>query len=293
MRDYHLGPPPTWQTMPPYPSVEQAPPPPHHHHHQGPPYYHHAPAMHHHPASSSYSAHHHQGPPLVPPPHHDTRFRDKRLPRPFVPSPHDYDMRVDDFLRRTQAVVSSRRQRSDRAPRSGGGEGGASAPSARRGHVMVELMSYQSMRTAHQVREALHGYSVALDEECNGGLQGVEVCDNVDLETENGLSDPPVEFGLNVSSITTNRASGEGSSRKERLLKPLAFNTTNSEMRELAAIISKDIYLHNPNVHWDDIMGLEDAKRLVKEAVVYPIKYPELFTGILSPWKGLLLYGPP
>jgi len=39
--------------------------------------------------------------------------------------------------------------------------------------------------------------------------------------------------------------------------------------------------------------GLEEAKRLVKEAVVYPIKYPQLFTGILSPWKGLLLYGPP
>lgn len=25
--------------------------------------------------------------------------------------------------------------------------------------------------------------AVALDEECNGGLQGWEVCDNVDLET--------------------------------------------------------------------------------------------------------------
>ncbi|XP_039856530.1 katanin p60 ATPase-containing subunit A-like 2 [Simochromis diagramma] len=55
----------------------------------------------------------------------------------------------------------------------------------------------------------------------------------------------------------------------------------------------KDIYLHSPNVRWEDIIGLEDAKRLVKEAVVYPIKYPQLFTGILSPWKGLLLYGPP
>ena len=41
----------------------------------------------------------------------------------------------------------------------------------------------------------------------------------------------------------------------------------------------KDIYLHSPNVHWEDIIGLEDAKRLVKEAVVYPIKVrplPEL-----------------
>lgn len=40
-------------------------------------------------------------------------------------------------------------------------------------------------------------------------------------------------------------------------------------------------------------MGLDAAKRLLKEAVVYPAKYPELFTGILAPWKGLLLYGPP
>lgn len=34
----------------------------------------------------------------------------------------------------------------------------------------------------------------------------------------------------------------------------------------------QDIYLHNPDVRWDDIIGLDAAKRLVKEAVVYPIK---------------------
>ncbi|NXF70523.1 KATL2 protein, partial [Sclerurus mexicanus] len=80
----------------------------------------------------------------------------------------------------------------------------------------------------------------------------------------------------------------------ERLLKPLsAFIGMTGEMRELAMVVSKDIYLHKPNVKWEDIIGLDAAKRLVKEAVVYPIKYPELFTGILSPWKGLLLYGPP
>ncbi|KAM6229643.1 katanin p60 ATPase-containing subunit A-like 2 isoform 2-T2 [Porphyrio hochstetteri] len=80
----------------------------------------------------------------------------------------------------------------------------------------------------------------------------------------------------------------------ERLLKPLgAFIGMTEEMRELATVVSKDIYLHNPNVKWGDIIGLDAAKRLVKEAVVYPIRYPQLFTGILSPWKGLLLYGPP
>nr|XP_020841434.1 katanin p60 ATPase-containing subunit A-like 2 isoform X3 [Phascolarctos cinereus] len=79
-----------------------------------------------------------------------------------------------------------------------------------------------------------------------------------------------------------------------RLLKPLsAFIGMNSEMRELAAVVSRDIYLQNPNIKWSDIIGLDAAKQLVKEAVVYPIRYPQLFTGILSPWKGLLLYGPP
>ncbi|XP_028972993.1 katanin p60 ATPase-containing subunit A-like 2 isoform X2 [Esox lucius] len=102
------------------------------------------------------------------------------------------------------------------------------------------------------------------------------------------------EFGLNVSPIIRNGGEGGGPMKKERLLKPLsAFSGMNSEMRELAAVISRDIYLHNPAVRWDNIIGLQAAKRLVKEAVVYPIKYPQLFTGILSPWKGLLLYGPP
>ncbi|TGZ65306.1 hypothetical protein CRM22_005928 [Opisthorchis felineus] len=82
--------------------------------------------------------------------------------------------------------------------------------------------------------------------------------------------------------------------QQERLLKPLGgYSGYTSEWRELAMTISREIFLENPNVRWDDIIGLSSAKRLVKEAVVYPIKYPQLFAGILSPWKGLLLYGPP
>lgn len=88
--------------------------------------------------------------------------------------------------------------------------------------------------------------------------------------------------------------SEEGMDGQDRLLKPLGgYVGYNSEWRELAQVISRDIYSENPNVKWDDIIGLEEAKRLSKEAVVYPIKYPQLFKGILSPWKGLLLYGPP
>ncbi|XP_019729633.1 katanin p60 ATPase-containing subunit A-like 2 isoform X1 [Hippocampus comes] len=123
-----------------------------------------------------------------------------------------------------------------------------------------------------------------------------------------GLSCPPelTDFVLSVSPIGSAQAGGATTTKKgqtggkgdgeqeERLLKPLSgFSGMSGEMKEFATIIHKDIYLHNPNVRWEDIIGLEDAKRLVKEAIVYPIKYPQLFKGLLSPWKGLLLYGPP
>ncbi|KAK3910556.1 Putative homeodomain transcription factor [Frankliniella fusca] len=78
----------------------------------------------------------------------------------------------------------------------------------------------------------------------------------------------------------------------ERLLRPIAGLHKDPEWRNFAEIISRDIFMHNPNVRWSDIKGLREPKRLLREAVVYPVKYPELFSGILTPWKGLLLYGP-
>ena len=78
---------------------------------------------------------------------------------------------------------------------------------------------------------------------------------------------------------------------ERRLLKPLPY--TDPDSRALAGAITRDIYRHNPGVRWNDIVELKKAKRLLKEAVVMPIKYPELFTGLLTPWKGILLFGPP
>jgi vacuolar protein-sorting-associated protein 4 len=48
-----------------------------------------------------------------------------------------------------------------------------------------------------------------------------------------------------------------------------------------------------PNVKWEDVAGLETAKKALEEAVVLPQKYPQLFVGKRKPWKTVLLYGPP
>jgi len=46
-------------------------------------------------------------------------------------------------------------------------------------------------------------------------------------------------------------------------------------------------------VRWSDIKGLSMPKKLLDEAIVLPTKYPDLFTGLCTPWTAMLFYGPP
>ena len=56
----------------------------------------------------------------------------------------------------------------------------------------------------------------------------------------------------------------------------------------------REIYVEMPNVSWNDVGGLDEAKQSITEAVEWPIKNPEKFArmGIKAP-RGILLYGPP
>ena len=80
---------------------------------------------------------------------------------------------------------------------------------------------------------------------------------------------------------------------ENRVLPPLPEFAMNAEMKDLALSIQREIINSNPGVSFKDIIGLDQAKRLMKEAVMLPLKYPQLFTGLLEPWKGILLFGPP
>jgi SpoVK/Ycf46/Vps4 family AAA+-type ATPase len=57
--------------------------------------------------------------------------------------------------------------------------------------------------------------------------------------------------------------------------------------------IFNEIVVHGDEVHWDDVAGLEIAKKALKEAVVYPFLRPDLFMGLREPARGMLLFGPP
>ncbi|KAJ1943936.1 Fidgetin-like protein 1, partial [Linderina pennispora] len=66
----------------------------------------------------------------------------------------------------------------------------------------------------------------------------------------------------------------------------------NIEPRMIEAI-ENEILTDTQGVSWDDIAGLQQAKKAVQMAVIYPLLKPELFQGIRAPPKGLLLFGPP
>ena len=65
------------------------------------------------------------------------------------------------------------------------------------------------------------------------------------------------------------------------------------ETKKLEEQLSGCLVSEKPNVKWSDVAGLDKAKEALKEAVVLPIKFPQLFQGKRQPWKGILLYGPP
>lgn len=62
---------------------------------------------------------------------------------------------------------------------------------------------------------------------------------------------------------------------------------------EAAKQIFNEIVVQGDEVHWDDVAGLDIAKKALKEAVVYPFLRPDLFMGLREPARGMLLFGPP
>jgi katanin p60 ATPase-containing subunit A1 len=62
---------------------------------------------------------------------------------------------------------------------------------------------------------------------------------------------------------------------------------------ELVEMLEREVIDINPCVKFEDIAELDQAKNILKEAVLLPILMPNFFKGLRRPWRGVLLYGPP
>ena len=65
-------------------------------------------------------------------------------------------------------------------------------------------------------------------------------------------------------------------------------------MREVVPTAMREFYVERSKVYWDDVGGLDEAKKILEENLITAMINPEKFTKMgIKPPKGALLYGPP
>lgn len=65
-------------------------------------------------------------------------------------------------------------------------------------------------------------------------------------------------------------------------------------LKEIQPSALREVLVQVPDIKWDDIGGLDNAKQELREAVEWPLKYPESFDKFgVTPPRGVLIYGPP
>jgi len=67
--------------------------------------------------------------------------------------------------------------------------------------------------------------------------------------------------------------------------------TGSQAAQQMKASFNDLVLTEKPDVKWDDVVGLEDGKRAIRESIVFPFLRPDLFK--LGWPRGILLYGPP
>jgi transitional endoplasmic reticulum ATPase len=83
---------------------------------------------------------------------------------------------------------------------------------------------------------------------------------------------------------------------KPELLKDVKVTWSDfmNALKDVNPSLIREIYVEVPNVKWSDIGGLEEAKQQLREAVEWPLKYPEIYEKMgVRPTRGVLLFGPP
>ena len=65
-------------------------------------------------------------------------------------------------------------------------------------------------------------------------------------------------------------------------------------LKKIEPSAMREVFVEVAEVHWDEVGGLEEAKRSLIESVEWPLKYPEAFLSVgVRPPRGILLHGLP
>ncbi len=101
------------------------------------------------------------------------------------------------------------------------------------------------------------------------------------LQFSNGLNEKRGE------SLANNRRLEQTENNRSDPSKENKVKENEKGVNEIEDFLLKE----KPKVSWEQVIGLDDAKRAMRESIVYPTKRPDLFP--LGWPRGILLYGPP
>ena len=99
--------------------------------------------------------------------------------------------------------------------------------------------------------------------------------------------------GGNKNSKNDKGKGGKGADNGKSAFLLSRYPDGNGPDAELIEMLEREVVDTNPNVSFDDIAELNQAKKALQEAVLLPLIIPDYFKGIRRPWRGVLLYGPP
>jgi SpoVK/Ycf46/Vps4 family AAA+-type ATPase len=107
------------------------------------------------------------------------------------------------------------------------------------------------------------------------------------LQSAHGIEPPPEdsETGFTFTPPTSRSSSNAPTGPTNAPAK------TPQVVQQLKASYNDLIMKEKPNIKWDEVVGLEDAKRALRESIIFPVHRPDLFP--LGWPRGLLMYGPP
>lgn len=97
----------------------------------------------------------------------------------------------------------------------------------------------------------------------------------------------------NLDNSIPNPPSNQINPKPEEAKKPDEIKPKSKIDPQIEETLKDSILDNDPNVHWDDIKGLADVKKILNETIVLPQMRPDIFSGLYAPSKGILLYGPP
>jgi len=135
--------------------------------------------------------------------------------------------------------------------------------------------------------------------------KGMPLADDVDLEKINSLTHGYV--GADLAALAKEAAMRslrrvlpeidlEADSIPVEILNSLEVRMQDflDAYREMQPSTLREVLIETPDVHWDDIGGLQGVKQELQETIEWPMRYPKVYTHMnANPPKGILLYGPP